>query len=387
MNRPARPMPPPLPFHPVPPAPRRRRGVWVFLGVLVAVAGALIVAAWIFSRLYPRPVLRVTPDRFFTEDTALAIHLRDLRHDAGVRELLVHVYDLSQQMQHEQWERSGRPGGDWVAKMRQWQSASLSSSTAPWLPEVLVNVQHPPGAAESVFVVGVRLAGVHRFMVRIFLAVLGFTKSGAEEKYRGYKLTETTKGPAFMVSKSVVLFAIQSDLMRATIDRLAGEPAPGIWLAWAGDEDGGRWDFYGGSTRAGGVVTSLLSAAVGFVEDAPATNAPPPDTAWMQTVDRLRFGVDVITGDELESRIELQCVDEGAAGSVFGRAEELIQKLGVELKSENIRLVTRVDRQDVRVVVNLRLTGLRAGLSEILRHAEEKVEEVPAGAVTVPVAP
>jgi hypothetical protein len=337
-------------------------GLWVLLLLAVGITG------WVVFRRLAEPAEPVAAEAFLGRDAEGWARLCSVRSDPGLRGLVSHFVSEVQRQDSEK-QREALP--EWARGLH--ELAEANRNDAAWLGKLLpgeglVRFEISPETGE--------LATVAVLDGGLLARAVGWTSSWDQstETYRGFQLIPLDNGSYLGLKNGNLLAATDYWTLERAVGRLEGETAEGADAEPAprplpeGLEEE-RWDLAGVlDNRQGafhdtlaGLAASwprVLSAEEPRPEEAPGEGAALPAA---DAVESASFGLDVVTADRLEGRIELEAADPVAA---WAWAERLAAGNGWQ--QDGLRLTVRSRNEARRVVADLELEGVEGWMTRAL---------------------
>ena len=420
VTSPTNPIPPPT----GPPQPGASPWLKLLLGCAVgcAVVGALVFLAvgggmwWLVS-----PGEQVATEGVAGGESQAVVHFGGLNDDPGTRALLDRAVVAMQRAADRQRAEEMPDAVRWLEQLGRAQSGG-ATGLGMWIPrDVTVTVEQGEDG-ESVVLVALNLAAFPR-MIRMMVRQIARAEDEGgpvRKRYRGYDIDVFPDSPALAFAGSTLLVASRPEAVRRAIDRLEDGPEPGAMAALLPADGAGRWDVHGAVRDHDGTLGTRFAEALpgarpaadaesapevpeapepapggGGAGSAPGAvrvlEAPAPvpghgtdpgsaadEAAGTATpappVERLTFGVDVVTADRIAAEIRLDCASEAGAREWLGRLEESLRHL--ETEHGRGALSSRISGtvESARLRAEIELTGVDAWIESA---AAEWMEEPP----------
>lgn len=141
-----------------------------------------------------------------------------------------------------------------------------------------------------------------------------------------------------------------------------------------------RWDVHGLALNRGNAFEYLRRAVQSDEEEDLLAESLPPEGNAYRSIRKIRFGVDVVSDDEIEAQIALESDDPAAAREVVEKALQEFREAVSDPDSE-LRSESSIDQQGDQTVLSLRISNLRQVLIRAIRErggAEESAPSDPA---------
>lgn len=410
----------PPPASPAPPQSGASPWLKLLLGCAVgcAVVGLLVFLAvgggmwWLVS-----PGEQVATEGVAGGESQAVVHVRGLNDDPGTRALLDRAVVAMQRAVDRRRAEEMPDALRWLEQIGRAQRGG-ATGLGMWIPRSVTVTVEPGEDGESVVLVALNLATFPR-MIRMMVGQIARAEDEggpARERYRGYDIDVFPDSPALAFAGSTLMVATRPEAVRRAIDRLEDGPEPGAMTELLAADEDGRWDVRGAVLDRDGSLGGSLAEALPRAR--PATEADPAPEALEATepvpggagvslpgsvrvleapatvpgqgtdpasgadeatgtappVERLTFGVDVVTADRIEAEIRLDCASEAGAREWLARLEESLRHL--ETAHGRGLLSTRITGavEGGRLHAEIELTGVDAWVESA---ATEWMEEPP----------
>lgn len=325
-------------------------GVLIVVGLMVGSFGAY----WFFS-----PGEQVATGQIVGEDSVALVRLNELATDPGTQALLTTFLRALDKVNRRQQEQILPESMRWLTR---FQRSSKASDFNRFIPrEATLVVEMPEGATDPAVVVAVNFRTMVR-PVKAMFALIGRSE-GREDfhsRYRDYDVYRLSQDDDAFVSfvGSTLLFASAEPTLRTAIDRIEGVIPSGAERLTR-DVPEGTWD-------AAGVVANEQGAAVDVIRkllDDEDLEPPGGDEADLD----LRFGLDIVTADEIAAQIYLDCEDEAQAKAWLEILEGHFEALKEHASDMGLTLEVEAAVRERRIVAELRLTGIEAAIESTIQ--------------------
>lgn len=336
----------------------------VLLGCAVG-CGVLIVAGLIAGGLgafwFFTPGKQIATEKIVGAESVGVVRMNELATDAGTQALLTKVLtelnELNRQQQREALPEELR----WLTR---FQRSPRARDFNQFIPKEATLVLEPAaGEGETPFVAAVNFRTMVR-PIKAMFAMIGRAedREGAVTRHRGHEIYRLDDGdgdaPTFAFVGSTLLISNRKEALETAIDRIEGAvPAGAERLESAAPE--GTWDATGMLANDDGAVTEVLSSVV----DDPSLQVPGADGADLD----LRFGLDVVSADEITARSVLDCGDPGRAAAWLAALEERFARLKERAADHGLTLDVDAVVRGRSVETEVRLTGLEAAIERAVR--------------------
>jgi hypothetical protein len=311
--------------------------------VLLLVAGG--GAFWAFA-----PGQQIATEGITSDESLGVVRLGDLAADAGAKALVDRVLRQVDDINRQNQARALPENLRWIANMRQSPSMRDVQLFIPKDATVIVE----PGDDDELDIV---FALNFRAMVRLFKTAILLANRSEEtsETYRGYELVGADSGGTFTFAGSTLLAASSREALVRALDRIEDGTAATTTIA----VPDGDWDAAGNLSDPKTIAD--MWSDVGVV--APEDEGEPGDEEMA-----VAFGLDVVSADEVEAKIVLDCRDRERAALWLDALESYYEGQKVRAAEQSLRFDSETVTTGTRVESHLRLSGLEDALEDFFAN-------------------
>ena len=267
----------------------------------------LILVLFSFYRWASSPGQQIGTEAIIGADSAGFVRLQNLATDEGVLELLHTSLSHLDKRRREQLERSNAPViVRWLARLG-GASDNVDDITEDLPREVTATVELLPGQSPQV-VVAANLAKFPRF-IKLASSVVGLVRGVEVHGDRVYQ--DYGEGGTVAFVENTIIWTGRGDVIRLVLDRVdqsvSGDPVShDMYEAY--EELAAKWDLFGNLETGEKLITWLLSVVEKQARgDAPDfLNQVSRYEPQLRTIEKLRFGFDIVSAQVLEGELVLQ---------------------------------------------------------------------------------
>jgi len=333
------------------------------LVLLVAIALGLYGVYWCLSPGRQMPTALAVGPR-----SVGVIRLERGDSDRGIQELALSVFHALQRAQLEADEGEVPP---FLQSMRRLQLAQQPGGLGLWIPsEATLSIEAAPqGQTRVVGAVNMRS------LVRPIGFVLGRSMR-SDPKTRvvvhgGHEILLNHGGPAVCFAEGSVLFGSGDQELGSALDRWSAAPAGEPRLPASLQGLSGQFDVYGAFDRAE-ESSALLGILISVAIDSDHLELAKQARSAVSGLKGSRFGIDVVTADELKLRVELSYADPESAQAARERLDGALASLSPRVSQQGMSLELKPVLEGPRLALDARLSGVESGihnwLAELLRR-------------------
>lgn len=348
----------------------RSGGITRFQGCLLGCLGTLLLLVLVAVGLYywaVTPGIQVPTDSILGADSLALMHVEGLHEDPGLSSMVQVFLTQMQLVRARQAERSDIP---WFLKFLMTRQQEIDDGDVKKalrdLPrDLTVTVESIPDSTDPEVVVAVNL---NRFP-RVLRLVFYFVSFQGGEDFQGYTVLplDSGKGGAATFVDQTLVWGQSAEVLRQVLQRrqrvLEGASSH-ILQAYNSRE--GRWDLYGVIENREGVLSWIVTRLSQLGKKDHGIEAPQLQQ-YLSGVELVRFGIDVVDADSLESEVELTCLSEEDAELLESHLAEVSTTLASS-KTGDLQVSSETRRESEKIYLSLQLSHLQ---DEVLRRIEE----------------
>ncbi len=314
----------------------------------------LFVVAFSVGYYFYMPGDQISTTRILGSDSTAIFRLENLGQDGGVTAVLETLMEELHRMDRER--KKDLPGfARFLADMQKGRSKSDLQGMKNFLPrEVTVTLENVPGQEDPEPVVAVNLS---RFP-RLIRFVLWMSR---DERDTGPDSTDLDfVESTLLVARRPVLAQVVQRMKNPTE---ADSPDPELLEAYRSVDP--RWDFHGVVLNRNNILGRTWGSSTEEVEEAPPGERLEDS---FKDVRKLTYGVDIVSADEAEGEVVLDCLNKE-------KAVELLQQLAADLQSalvdRGLDATSSIERNENLVTLRLKARNLREALISGMRSSME----------------
>ncbi len=318
--------------------------------------GALILLFFVVSfsigyYLY-MPGDQVSTTRVLDRDSMAVFRLENLGQDGGVSDLLETVMEEIHRMDRER--QKDLPGfARFLADLRRGYSKKDLEGMKTFLPrEVTVSLEEVPGQEDPEAVMAVNLSRFPR-LIR-FVAWMGRDQRDQTPDSVAVDFVENT----MIVGRRSLLARVVSRMKQPSD---ADSPDPELLEAYRSLDP--RWDFHGVVVNRNNFLGRNFGRS-----DQEAEESPPGEGLedTFKDVHKMTFGIDIVSADEAEGEVVLDCLNEDKAVELL---KDLASDLQAELADAGLDATSSIQRTQNLVTLRVKVHNLREAIIAGMRSA------------------
>ncbi len=352
-----------------PPIPKQRGPSRTAIGCGVVAAFFFLVLVGLVIWWAARPRLGIDVATVAGPDAIAVVHLRDLRQDPGMMQMIDQLQDLQVEALREQLEQELPPGMGLFGRLAVGMERLNRFSPAN-IPEIVAAIEPGQGTNMVEVLVAGRVRGMGRLMVNFMGGTIGFAanRAGQSVTYRGRNYMDLD-GDAFLsISRGTVLFATYREGMEAMIDRFNDGPQAPLITERLAPMEGDAWDFaLVGENR--GDIFAHLDGVLQKVDGEEAFWQGLPE---LGQVEWGWIGFDIHTGDWIRARLLLGLPDEAAAAEAARQWRQWLEPQMDPLRAVGLEAMLTVVQNGTEVQADLDVTQVQRAMRQAIRKAMEQ---------------
>lgn len=243
----------------------------------------------------------------------------------------------------------------------------MGNSLAQWLPdEATLSFEPDPADGQMHWIAALNFHAYVRPMRAVFERTLKGKPGVTTERHGDHTILRLDGGRALALcfADGTLLVSDRVELLRSVLDRFSqpaslAVPAPPETPALPGE-----WDSWGAMTAAASarmLVTGLLAAG-GYTPE-----EQPPQVEQLVGA---RFGLDVVSADEMKALLHLFYASEAAASEAAPIVQTSLDEIGRRAEANGFQLRSSQRGDGPRLEVELQLGGLTEAMERRLRKGE-----------------
>ncbi len=338
-------------------------GAGIGCGALILL---FVIVAFSAGYYFYMPGDQIATTRILDRDSAAVFRLENLGKDGGVGALLDTIMEEAHRLDRER-KKDLPEFARWLADFQRGYSSQDAEKMKTFLPrEVTVTLEQVPGSDDPEPIFAINLSRFPRLIRFIFW--MGKDKVETKEDEFTIDFVEST------------MLGGRRSVLERTVSRMnhpeaADEPDPELLEAYKSGDP--RWDFHGVALNRGNIWGRLLEKGPPTAEE-----DPPAEKAedYFQFIRKFTFGIDIVSAEEAEGEVVLDCLDEA-------KAVELLKKVAddwrTQLRDAGFNADVSIERRDRFVTLRVKVDNLKDAIIASFRAAsghsgEEPTAEEPA---------